>query len=352
LFWLKKKNARPLTMEFPLPIYPKMPEVAFEIQNNMKKFLLILFLLIGSVDLWAAYPEKPIVLVVPFPAGGPADAMGRSLAHAMGAKLGATVVVENKVGAGGLLGVAFVANAAADGYTLGMAGTGAMIYAPFITKKMPFDPITGLTHVTTLVRTPNVLVVQSRSPYKSLADLVNKAKEHPGTLTYASAGVASSAHVVAELFQKLAGVKLVHVPYKGAAPALQDLMGGHVDLMIGEVSGLVGQIKTGGIRGLALSDTQRLAALKDVPSALDVGLPAWVADGAYGLVAPLGLPSDLLKKWVEVANEALASEEVINKFAELTSLPQAGNPTQYKNLIQSEQLRWSTVIKSAGISDE
>ena len=318
----------------------------------MKRFLLIFFLCLQNSLSWAAYPDKPIVIVVPFPAGGPADAMGRSLAHAMGVKLGATVVVENKIGAGGLIGVASVANAQPDGYTLGLAGTGAMVYAPYITKKMPFDTINGLTYLTTIVRTPNVLVVNVNSPYKNLSDLLSKAKAQPGVLTYASAGVASSAHVVAELFQKLTGVKFVHVPYKGAAPALQDLMGGHVDLMIGEVSGLVGQIKAGTIRGLALSDQQRLGALKEVPSAPEVGLPAWIADGAYGLVAPLGLPSDLSKKLVDAANEALLTPEVINKFAELTSLTQPGNPVQYKSLIQSEQARWSTVIKSAGITDE
>jgi tripartite-type tricarboxylate transporter receptor subunit TctC len=318
----------------------------------MKKLLLSCLFLLQFPFAWAAYPEKPIVIVVPFPAGGPADAMGRSLAHAMGAKLGALVLVENKAGAGGLLGVSYVASASPDGYTLGMAGTGAMVYAPYITKKMPFDPINGLTYLTTLVRTPNVLVVNVNSPYKNLADLLTKAKAQPGVLTYASAGVASSAHVVAELFQKLTGVKFIHVPYKGAAPALQDLMGGHVDMMIGEVSGLVGQIKAGTIRGLALSDSQRLQALKDVPSAPEVGLPAWVADGAYGLVAPAGLPADLTKRLLDAAIDALQTQEVISKFSELTSLPQPGNPTQYKALVQSEQARWSTVIKAAGITDE
>ena len=318
----------------------------------MKRLLLSCLLVLQFSFSWGAYPDKPIVIVVPFPAGGPADAMGRSLAHAMGTKLGVTVLVENKSGAGGLLGVAYVANASPDGYTLGMAGTGAMVYAPFITKKMPFDPINGLTYLTTLVRTPNVLVVNVNSPYKNLADLLTKAKAQPGVLTYASAGVASSAHVVAELFQKLTGVKFVHVPYKGAAPALQDLMGGHVDLMIGEVSGLVGQIKAGTIRGLALSDSQRLTALKEVPSAPEVGLPAWVADGAYGLVAPAGLPVELVKRLVETANDALQTQEVISKFSDLTSLTQPGNPIQYKGLIQSEQARWSSVIKSAGITDE
>ena len=197
----------------------------------MKPLALWILALLATSAL-AFYPEKPIVLVVPFPAGGPVDAMGRSLARVMESKLGTTLVVENKAGAGGLIGVAAVANAQADGYTLGMAGTGAMVYAPFITKKMPFDPINGLSLLTTLVRTPNVLVVSSNSSFKSIGDLLAQAKSHPGEITFASPGVASSAHVVGELFQKLTGLKLVHVPYKGSGPALQDLMGGHVDLMI------------------------------------------------------------------------------------------------------------------------
>jgi tripartite-type tricarboxylate transporter receptor subunit TctC len=316
------------------------------------KALIVCALILYSLLTKAAYPEKPIVIVVPFPAGGPADAMGRSLAHVMSAKLGTSVVIENKAGAGGLIGVASVANAPPDGYLLCMAGTGAMIYAPFISKKMPFDPINGLTFLTTLVRTPNVLVVNTNSPFKNLNELIAYAKAHPNELTFASAGIASSAHVVAELFQKLTGVKLVHVPYKGAAPALQDLLGGHVSLMIGEVSGLVGQMKVGTIKGLAISDNQRLYTIKDVPAAPEVGLPAWIADGAYGLVGPAGLPSDVSRRLVDVANEALNSSEVVAKFTELTSLPQPGNPLQYKALIQSEQQRWSSVIKSAGITDE
>jgi len=320
--------------------------------GSVMKPLLFSFLFFLSSSSFALYPEKPIVMLVPFPAGGPVDAMGRSLARVMETKLGATIVIENKAGAGGLIGVAAVANAQADGYTLGLAGTGAMVYAPFITKKMPFDPINGLTLLTTLVRTPNVLVVSSNSPFKTIGELLAHAKSHPGEITFASPGVASSAHVVGELFQKLTGVKLVHVPYKGSGPALQDLMGGHVDLMIGEISGLVIPIKSGSIRGLALSDSQRLNSLKEVPSATDVGLPAWVADGAYGLVAPAGLPAALVKRLVDVANDALASPEVISKFAELTSLPQPGSPAQYKSLLQAEQARWSSVIKSAGITDE
>lgn len=301
-------------------------------------------------NVWAVYPERPIVLVVPFPAGGPADALGRTVAQAMGARLGQPVVVENRAGAGGLVGITSVANAQPDGYLLGMAGTGAMIYAPFIAKKMPFDPLTGVTHITTLVRTPNVLVVNANSPMKTLSDLITKAKAEPNRVTYASAGVASSAHVVGELLQLQAGIKLTHVPYKGGAPAIQDLMGGHVDVMVAEVSGVRGAITAGTLRALALSDSTRLITLKDVPSAPEVGLPGWLANGAYGLVAPPGLAAEITKRLTEAANEALASPEVIAKFNDLASLTQPGQPAQYRALIKSEQDRWGPVIRAAGIT--
>lgn len=306
--------------------------------------------LLSCMSAWAVYPERTITLVVPFPAGGPADALGRALAQAMGARLGQTVVVENRVGAGGLVGIASVASASPEGYVLGMAGTGAMIYAPFIAKKMPFDPITGVTHITTLVRTPNVLVVNASSPFKTLADLVAKAKSEPNRITYASAGVASSAHVVGELLQVQAGIKLVHVPYKGGAPAIQDLMGGHVDVMVAEASGVKSAIKAGTLRALALSDSARLNVLREAPAAPELGLPGWIADGAYGLVAPPGISADILKRLTEAANEALASPEVIAKFNDLASLTQPGNPSQYRALIKAEQERWAPVIRAAGIT--
>jgi len=306
--------------------------------------------LLSCMSAWAVYPERSITLVVPFPAGGPADALGRALAQAMGTRLGQTVVVENRAGAGGLVGIASVASASPEGYVLGMAGTGAMIYAPFIVKKMPFDPITGVTHITTLVRTPNVLVVNANSPFKTLADLVAKAKTEPNRITYASAGMASSAHVVGELLQVQAGIKLVHVPYKGGAPAIQDLMGGHVDVMVAEASGVRSAIRAGTLRALVLSDSARLNVLREVPAAPEVGLPGWNADGAYGLVAPLGLSPDTLKRLTEAANEALASPEVIAKFNDMASLTQPGNPAQYRALIKAEQDRWAPVIRAAGIT--
>jgi tripartite-type tricarboxylate transporter receptor subunit TctC len=300
----------------------------------------------------AAFPDKPITLIVPFAAGGPADAMGRTLARAMGDQLGQQVLVENKPGAGGALGIAGVARSPADGYTLGMAGTGAMVYSPFIVSKMPFDPLNGLTHLSTIVRTPNVLVVSAEAPYKTVADLIARAKAEPGKLNIASAGVGSSTHVVGALFQREAGIRLSHVPYKGAAPALQDLMGRQVDMFFGEVPAVASLIAAGKLRALLVTDRRRVASLPEAPTAAEAGLPKLLADGAYGLVAPAGLPPDVAKRLVKAASDALLSAEVVERFAEQGGTAQASTPQAYRALVQSEQERWAPVIKAAGITAE
>lgn len=297
----------------------------------------------------ADFPERPITLVVPFSAGGPADAMGRTLAHAMSSRLGEQVIIENKPGAGGALGIAAVARAPADGYLLGMAGTGAMIYAPFVSEKPLFDPLDGVTHLSTIVRTPNVLVVNADSPFRTVKDLVAKAKSAPGKLTIASAGVASSTHVVGALFQREAGIEMVHVPYKGAAPALQDLMGGQVDMFIAEVPAITSLVKGGKLRALLVTDNARLATLPDVPAAAEVGLPKLLADGAYGLVAPPGLPADVAKRLIDAATDALRSTEVVAQFDEKGGIAQPGTPAAYRALLKAEQDRWGPVIRAAGI---
>jgi tripartite-type tricarboxylate transporter receptor subunit TctC len=300
----------------------------------------------------AAYPERPVTLVVPFSAGGPADAMARVLAHAMGARLGQPVIVDNKPGAGGVVGIGGVARAAPDGYTIGMAGTGAMVYSPFILAKMPFDPLKGVTHITTVVRSPNVLVVSATSPLHTVQDLIAQAKANPGRMTLASAGVGSSTHVVGELLQREAGIKMVHVPYKGGAPALQDLMGGQVDTFVAEVPGVVALVKAGKVRALVVSDKKRFAGLGDVPTANEAGLPGWIADGAYGLVGPPGLPADITKRLQEATVEAMRSPEVTSKLAEQGNLAQPGSPEQYRTLLRTEQERWKPVIRAANIAAE
>ncbi|MGO4306848.1 Bug family tripartite tricarboxylate transporter substrate binding protein [Cupriavidus sp. RAF12] len=319
---------------------------------RLMKYTMSLATLLAVGSAQAAFPEKPVVLIVPFAAGGPADVMARTLAKSMGTRLGQTIVVENRPGAGGVVGISSVARAQADGYTLGMAGTGAMVYAPFISPKMPFDPLKDVTYLTTMVRTPNLLVVNAGSPMKSVADLLASAKREPDKFTVASAGVGSSTHVVGALFQREAAVRLRHIPYKGGAPAVQDLMGGQVDMFIAEVPAVAHLIKSGKLRGLMVTDTKRLPALPDVPTAAEVGLPKVIASGAYGIVAPRGLPDDVARKLVDAATAALRSPEVVEKFAEQGGIAQPGGPDAYRAQVKAEQDRWGPIIKAAGITSE
>ncbi|WP_084151327.1 Bug family tripartite tricarboxylate transporter substrate binding protein [Azohydromonas australica] len=301
---------------------------------------------------YAAFPAKPITLVVPFPAGGPADVMGRSLARAMSERLGQQVIVENRPGAGGALGIAAVARSPADGYTMSMAGTGAMVYAPFIVQKMPFDPLKGVTHLGTMVRTPNVLVVKMNSGIETLSDLVVRARAEPGKLRIAVAGMGSSTHVVGALLQSEAGIRLNVVPYKGAAPAVQDLIGGHVDMFIAEVPAVAHFIKAGTLRGLLVTDTKRLSLLPEVPTAAQSGVPKLLADGTYGVIAPPGLPADVAAKLANAVADAVSSSDVSGKFAKHGGIAQPGTPGAYRALLESEQRRWAPVIKAAGITAE
>ncbi len=316
------------------------------------KYAVPVLVMFAGAPAQAAFPDRPVVLVVPFAAGGPADVMARTLAKSMGARLGQPVVVENRPGAGGVVGISTVTRAQPDGYTLGMAGTGAMVYAPFISPKMPFDPLKDVTYLTTMVRTPNLLVVNAGSSLKSVADLLASAKREPEKLTVASAGVGSSTHVVGALFQHEASVRLRHIPYKGGAPAVQDLMGGQVDMFIAEVPAVAHLIKSGKLRGLMVTDTRRLAALPDVPTAAEVGLPKVIASGAYGIVAPRGLPDDVARKIIDAANVALRTPDVVAQFAEQGGIAQPGTPDAYRALVKSEQDRWGPIIKAAGITAE
>ncbi|MGH8789590.1 MAG: Bug family tripartite tricarboxylate transporter substrate binding protein [Cupriavidus necator] len=301
---------------------------------------------------WAAYPDKPITLVVPFPAGGPADGYGRALAAALSARLKQTVVVENRSGAGGELGVQAVARATPDGYTIGMAGSGATVFRPLLTDKVLFDVFKDVTLLSKMVRTPNILIVGPHVTAKTVSELIAQAKAQPGKLTIASAGVGSSPHVLAELFKQKAGLDILHVPYQGFTPALQGLMGGQVDMFFGEAAGVLPFVTAGKVRALFTADQKRARGLPDVPNADEVGLRDVVAEGSYGLVAPVGLPPAVAKQLTQAIAEALKSPEVAEKFDLQAGIPDASSGDQYAAYIKSERARWLPVIRQANIKLE
>ncbi|HYF18473.1 MAG TPA: tripartite tricarboxylate transporter substrate binding protein [Ramlibacter sp.] len=301
------------------------------------------------VPAWAAYPERPITFVVPFPPGGPADGYGRALAQALSEQVRQPVVVDNRSGAGGALGVQTVARAAADGYTIGMAGTGATVFQPLLSEKALIDVFKETTMLSKMVRTPNFLVIGAGVKANSAAELVALARARPGQLTFASAGAGSGPHILGELFKQHANVDILHIPYKGAAPALQDLMAGQVDMFFGEAPGVLSLIRGGKLRALFTTDTRRAKWLPDVPHAGEVGLAGVVAEGSYGVVAPPGLPAETAATLRRALNEALRSPKLAEAFDQRAGIPEPSTSEEYAAYLRSEQSRWLPVVRKANI---
>ena len=237
-----------------------------------------------------SYPSKPVRLIVGFPAGGPADIFGRTFAQALSSGLGQPVIVENKSGVGGVLGIDMVAKAAPDGYTLGFNNQGSVAMAPYALTKMPFNPNKDLAFITTVVKVPEVVVVNPSLPVNSLAELIAYAKANPGKINFGSAGAGGITHLACELLKAEAKIDVVHVPYKGAAPAVGDLLGGQVQMGIFDVPVVLPHIKSGKFKALAVTSAKRAPPLPEVPTTGEVGYPRVISDNWYGLVAPAIVP--------------------------------------------------------------
>jgi tripartite-type tricarboxylate transporter receptor subunit TctC len=298
------------------------------------------------------YPSKPVRLIVPFPAGGPADLFGRALAQSMSASLGQPVIIENRSGVGGVLGVDNVAKAPPDGYLLALNSGSAVAIAPFSMEKMPYDPKKDLALITTVVKVPEVLVVHPSLPVNSLAELIAYAKANPGKVNFGSAGGGTITHLAGELLKVEAGINIVHVPYKGAAPAVQDLLGGQVQMGVFDVPVLLPHIRSGKLKALALTSGSRSPALPDVPTTAELGLPKVNSDNWYGLVAPAGTPADVLTKLHASATGALRSPEVIEQYGKVSGIAFPSSPAEYAAFIDSEQAKWGPVVKAIGFKQQ
>ena len=299
-----------------------------------------------------AYPTKPIRLIVPFPAGGPADIFGRFLAQGMGASLGQSVVVENVSGVGGVLGVERAAKSAPDGYTLGLNSSSAVSIAPFSMANMPFDPLKDLALITTVVLVPEVLAVNPVLPVNSVAELVANAKANPGKINFGSAGAGTITHLAGELLKVEASVNLIHVPYKGAAPAVNDLLGGQVQMGVFDVPVLLPHIKAGKLKALAVTSTKRAPSLPDVPTMGETGYPKVLSDNWYGLIAPAATPPAVLKRIHDAAVTALRSAEVAEQYAKVSGIPAPSSPEEYRSYVLEEQAKWGKVVKAIGFKAE
>ncbi len=296
------------------------------------------------------YPNKPIKLIVPFPPGGNVDLSARILVPELAKELGQPLVVDNKAGAGGTLGLDAVAKAAPDGHTLGIASPINHLAAPSLYPKLPYDSEKDFAPVGLIASVPMVLVVGPSSPAKTVQELLALARQKPGALTMASAGSGSGNHIVGELVQAAANVKFVHVPYKGSAPANTDLAGGHVDLHFDQLSSVLTLVQGGKLRPLAVTTERRAALLPDVPTLAESGLPQFDASTTLGLVLPGKTPAELTTRLNQALNKVLSKPHVQEQFARLGADVRPGSPEAYVSFIRSEIARTAKIVRDAHIT--
>jgi tripartite-type tricarboxylate transporter receptor subunit TctC len=296
------------------------------------------------------YPIKPVTLIVPFPAGGVTDVVGREIAAKLTEALRQPVIVENRAGAGGNIGTQSLARSSADGYTLGILTVSAISIAPHITKKPGFVPTKDFVPITNIVNGPGAIIASTNAPFSSLKDMVAYAKANPNKLTYASVGSGSIPHLTAEMFAKEAQIQLTHVPYKGAAPAFQDLLGGHIDLSF-ETSLVTASTNyaKGKIKVLATTGSTRAAALPNIPTVAESGFPGFVVQGWFGLFAPAGVPKPIVDKLNTITQDALRDPKIRTKFEQL-GLQSAGSSShQFAQFLVEQDRKWSALTKSLNI---
>jgi tripartite-type tricarboxylate transporter receptor subunit TctC len=316
----------------------------------MKKLVAAL-LLAPALAFAQAFPSKPLRIVVPFPAGGPADIFGRGLAQGMSAELGQPVVVENIGGVGGVLGVDRVAKSAPDGYMLALNSASTVAIAPYSLSQLPYDVKKDFALITVVVRVPEVLVVHPSLPVSSTAELVAYAKANPGKVNFGSAGGGSITHLAGELLKAEANVNMVHVAYKGAAPAVTDLVGGQVQMGIFDVPVLLGHIRAGRLKALAVTSGSRASTLPEVPTTAEAGYPNVTSDNWYGLVAPAATPAQVQKKIHAAAVAALNSPAIKEQYGKVSGVPSPGTPEDYARFLAAEQAKWSKVVHAIGFKN-
>jgi tripartite-type tricarboxylate transporter receptor subunit TctC len=299
---------------------------------------------------WAQGP-KPLRLIVPFTPGGSTDILARALAPKLTVALGQNVVVDNKPGAGGSLGATEAAKAEPDGNTLLMGHIGTLAVNPALYARLAYDPLKSFVPVAYVARVPNVLVVNAASPFRTLKDLVDAARAQPGRLMYSSGGNGSAAHITVESFKLRTKIFMAHIPYRGTAPSVTDVIGGQVDCTFTGAPTVIPHVRSGRLRALAVSSAQRMAALPEVPTVAE-SYPGFEADQWYGIVAPAGLPAALVARLNAEINKALALPDVAQQLAIEGATPVPGSPQAFGDLIRREIPRWAEVVKAGNVKVE
>jgi tripartite-type tricarboxylate transporter receptor subunit TctC len=316
-----------------------------------RRLALLLPLLFASFVHAQTWPAKPVRIIVPFAPGGPADVLARVIGQELSDTLGQPFVVENKVGAAGNIGVEQIAKAAPDGYTLGIVPVGNIAVNPSLFPALPYKA-SELAPVAMLATVENVLAVNAEVPAQSLKELLALAKQKPGTLSFASPGAGSQAHLAGELMALEADVKLIHVPYKGIGPAINDLVGGQVTMMFGAMSAVLPHVKSGKLRALGVASLKRSAAMPELPTIAEQGLPKFEAVSWYALMAPAGTPAAVVDRLNAESTRSLAKPAIKEKFAAQGLEPGSGKPQDLAATIRTETARWSEVIRKQNIKPD
>ncbi|KQT83858.1 tripartite tricarboxylate transporter substrate binding protein [Aurantimonas sp. Leaf443] len=306
----------------------------------------------GAPALAQTYPDKPVTIVVPFPPGGATDTTARLMEAGMAKALGQTVLVENKPGATGSIGATEVAQSDPDGYRLMIASLGTFATNPYLQRNLAYDPIKDFDLLTVAVRTPNVLVAAKQDPAKTVAELVERMKADPAGVTFASSGTGSSDHLTAALFMQAVGAEGVHVPYKGGSAAQTDLLGGHVDVSFQNLGAILGYVKAGELKALAVTSEQRHPLLPDVPTLSELGYPTVVVNSWQGVAAPKGLPTEVKAKLNEAIQASLKEPAAVSKFGELGFEVVGNSNDAFAAYLGEEMARWKDVIEKGGIQAE
>ncbi len=294
------------------------------------------------------YPTKPIRMVCPFPPGGTTDLVARLVAQRLSEAWGEQVVVDNRAGAGGIIGTETVAKAPPDGYTMLLGSITTHAVNPALYKKLDFDPIKDFIPVSLVVSSPQLLAVHPAVPVKSVKELISLAKAKPAQLNYASAGVGTSPHLTFELFRSMAGIDVVHIPYKGTGPAIAELLGGQVQMMITGVVALIPHIKSGKLRGLAVTSEKRVAALPELPTIAESAIPKFDVSSWFGVFLPAGTPKAIVVKMNSEIRRILDSPDVRKRLIDQGADPASGTPEEFAAYVKSEMMRWGKVVRDTG----
>jgi len=317
----------------------------------MTRFFLLLLGLLAWLPGHAQYPAKPVHMVVPFPAGGPTDVLTRVLSQKLSERWGTAIVVDNKPGAGGAIGSQFVAQSAPDGYTLEMATSSTHSIGPAL-QKLPYDPLKDFTPITQTWSAPNVLLVSSKLDVHDVRGLIALAKSKPGQLNFASSGIGTIPHLSAELFKHLAGIDMVHVPYKGTGLAMADIARGQVAMIFDSIITAQQFARTGEVRMLAVSSAKRSPMLPEVPTMAEAGVPGYESTTWFGVLGPAGTPREVVAKVNQDIAALLKTDDVRTRFAAAGAEPISSTPTAFAALIRSEGEKWGGIIRAAGIKVE